>query len=533
MLLMGAASLVMLIACANVANLLLARAIDRKREIAIRAACGATRVRIFGQLVTESLVLAIFGAMGGVIVAFFGTRSLTVWVPGVAQIPRLEASRIDPTVLGYAIVVAIFTGLLFGSLPALEASRTDLNETLKHAGRHTGALIRGGFRNLLIVGEVAIAVIVLTGTGLLIKSLVRLVDTDPRFRVEELMTVQLSLPRAKYSQYRKIDAFCKQLLERVELLPGVESAATTTVLPIAPSASLIHFAVEGIPASTNGVYPIAQVRTVSPGYFDLMNIPVTRGRIFQASDQVSRTIPRGLIVNETLARFYFPEHDPIGKRILMVDSPQPEAVPIVGVVADARDLGLDREPEPEIYTEGFWYGEVLLVHTTAEPRYLTSAIRQEVRSLDPYEPIGRVRTMQEVLDESLSARRLMVTLMAIFSSLALILSGIGIYGVMAYSVLRRTWEIGIRMALGARRRNIAGLLIRQQMIPMLVGLIIGLMGAWSFRGLLAGFVYGISTSDTGTYAAVAVLIILTSVLGALVPWARATRIDPVEALRSY
>jgi predicted permease len=529
MVLLGAASLVMLIACANVANLLLARAANRKKESAIRAAYGAGRCRIFRQLLTESLLLAGFGTMGGLLIAFGSITLFNRRAAGLTSIPRLDESTIDPTVLIYAVGIAVLTGLLFGTLPALQASHLDLNSALKQGGRNMQGAMQGKLRNLLIISEVAIAVTVLIGTGLLVRSLVHLVRVDPGFRTDNLLTVQLTLPGIKYSDGRKVEAFYRQLLERVRALPGVKGATTISVLHIVPSLALMRFAVEGTPALPLKEYPIAQIRGVLPGYFELMNIPIRRGQSFQDSD-LGATTPRGFIINETMARFYFRNEDPIGRKILVgVSSKSPLAIPIIGVAADVRDLGVDKEPQAEIYGPGI--GGILLVHTSVDPLSLSSAIQKAVQSVDPYQPIARLRTMQEVIESSVARRKFLVSLMTIFSGLALALSAIGIYGVMSYSVLQRTPEIGIRMALGADRTNIIRLLLRQGMIPVLLGIALGSIGAWSLKKALAGLLYQVSLTDPLTHLGVATVIILTAIIAILVPSRRATKIDPLTALK--
>ena len=528
--LLGAASLVMLIACGNVANLLLARSMNRKKEIAIRAACGATRPRLFRQLLTEGLLLASAGAAGGVLVAFIAILLLNRWASAITKIPRLDETSIDSAVFIYAAAVAIFTGLVFGTLPAFQGSQIDLSNTLKEGGRRTQGAMHGLLRNLLIVAEVAIAVTVLIGTGLLVKSLGRLLVVDPGFRTDALLTVQLSLPRSRYPEYSKVKMFYQQLLERVNALPGVSGAATINILHIVPSLGLMHFGVEGMPPQQLSQYPVAQTRNVSAGYFQLMNIPIRVGRSFEESD-LAPGAQRSFIINESLARRYFPGEDPIGKKLLVVEAAKPFAVPIVGVAADVKDIGVDKAPEPEVYSVGFWYNEVLLVHASGDPLSLTSAIRGEVQALDPYQPVGEVRTMQNVVDESLGQRKLLAGLMALFSGLALVLAAIGIYGVISYSVVQRTPEIGVRMALGASRKDIIGLLLRQGMMPVMIGLVAGLIGAWSLRRVVAGLLYDISSTDILTYIAVAALIVLTALLATLVPTQRATRIDPYAVIR--
>ena len=528
--LLGAATLVMLVGCANVANLLLARAANRKTEMAIRAAHGASPGRIFGQLMTESLLLAALGSVGGVAIAYAATPVLKHWAAGVYRIPRLDGARIDPAVLGFTAGVALLTGLLFGTLPAIQASRTDLNRALKQGGRQTSGSMQGRLRALLIIGEVAVAVTVLIGAGLLVRSLEHLVQVDPGFRTGNLLTVQLKVSESKYPiASGRMENFYVRLLEKVKALPGVKGVAVINILPVVPSLSLMHFGVADAPPRQLAAYPIAQIRTVSLNYFELMSIPITKGRNFQKSDLAKAQ--RGVIINETLARTQFPGQDPVGKGLLVVEAPKPFALPIVGVAANVKDLGLDREPEPEIYFLGFWYDEILLVHTAVDPASLTPAIRREVRSLDPYQPIGQVRTMRDIVDDSLSKRKLLANLMTMFSGLALALAGLGIYGVMSYSVAQRTSEIGLRMALGARARDIIGLLLRQGTMPVMIGLVIGLISAWSSKKVLSGLMYGVSSMDGMTYCGVAGLIVLTAVAATLVPSFRAVRVDPLIALR--
>ncbi|HEU0178957.1 MAG TPA: ABC transporter permease [Blastocatellia bacterium] len=528
--LLGATGLVMLIACANIANLLLARAANRRKELAIRAAHGAARLRLFRQLLTESLLLSIFGAVGGALIAYAGTAAVGRWAYQIIHIPRMNETSVDASVLLYAAVVAIFTGLLFGTLPAIQGSQINLNEALKQGGKSAQTSMQGRLRNMLIIGEVAIAVIVLIGAGLLIRSLTHLLLINPGFRIDNLLAVDISLPQNKYPDYASKKVFYDQLLGKVKSLPGVKDAATINILHIVPSGSLLYFGVEGMAPRGRAQYPLAQARGVSPNYFDMMNIPIREGRQFQDSD-TAENAPHAVIVNETLARSYFRNESPVGKKVLMADdAPKLDGWTIVGVVADVKDLGVDRDPQPEIYFPGY-DNRILLAHTTVDPLSLASAIRQVVKSIDPSQPIGQVRAMRDVLNESLSRRKFPVDLMSLFSALALILSAIGIYSVMSYSVVQRTSEIGIRMALGAGRANIVRLFLKQAMAPVMIGLAMGLLGAWSLKRVLSGLLYGVSSTDFVTYAIVIILIVLTAVIATLLPSHRATNIDPLTALR--
>jgi len=527
--LLGAASLVLLISCVNIANLLLARGADRRKEIAIKFAHGASRLRIVRQLLSESLILSALGGAAGLMVAAIGIGLLRHWAFGLAKIPRLAETSIDSTVLIYAVGLTGATALLCGAFPAVQASQTDLNETLKQ--RSSGVRAGGlrGMSNLLIAAEVAVAATVVISSGLLTRSLAGLLRLDPGFRVDHLLTVQLKVSVADYSDYNRMERFFLQALERVKSLPGVRNAATTNILPVVPSLGLMHFGIEGMPQRSLAEYPVGQTRAVSPGYFELMNIPIRSGSSFESGDlgKAQRTC----IINEALARIFFPGQDPIGRKILLVEAPRPETATVVGLAADARDLGADREPEPEIYFLGFGSDEILLVHTTVDPLSLAGPIRREMQSIDSREAVGNIRTMADVLDESFAQRKLLVLLMGLFSALALVLSGLGIYGVVSYTAVKRVSEIGVRIALGATRWDIIGLLVRQGITPVVIGLAMGFCGAWSSRRALSGLLYGISSTDATTYLAVGILIVLTALFATILPSVRAVRVDPMTALR--
>jgi predicted permease len=529
MVLFGAASLVLLISCVNIANLLLARGSDRRRETAIRIAHGATRSRIFRQLLSESLMLSVLGGAAGLLVASAGMAFIRHWAFSVAKFSRLDEISIDPVVLLYTVGLTGVTALLCGVFPAIQASQTDLNETLKQGIRGIGAGGQGRLRSLLIAGEIAVAVTVVISSGLLARSLAGLLRLDPGFRVDHLLTIQLKVSASDYSDYSRMERLFLQLLEKVKALPGVRNAAMINILPIVPSRGLMHFGIEGMSTRQMAEYPVGQTRAVSPGYFELMNISIRSGSSYQAQDLGKPQ--RGCIINETLARTFFPGEDPIGRKILLVEAPSPESATIIGLAADVRDLGADREPEPEMYFLGFGYDEILLVHTAAEPLSLAGPIRRELQTIDPRQPIGNIRTMADVVDESFAQRKLLVILMALFSVLALVLSVLGIYGVVSYTAAKRVPEIGVRMALGATRPDVIVLLVKYGMTPVGIGLVLGFGGAWSSRRAISGLLYGISSTDAMTYAGVGMLIVLAAALATVLPSLRATRIDPMTALR--
>jgi putative ABC transport system permease protein len=527
--LFGAASLILLIACVNIANLLLGRAAGRRKEIAIRLAIGASRSRVAWQLVVESLLLAGLGTVCGLLIALCSCYILRNWTAANTFMPRLSETSIDPVVLAYAVGITFFTGLVFGAWPAMKTSRLDLNNVLREAGNATHTPMREPMRNLLIASEVAIAVVVLVSTMQLIRSLRELNSVDPGFRTDNTLTVQLSLSLQRYGKkFQRVD-FYRQLLTNVRALPGVEGASAIDILPLVPSLGLMHFGVEGVPVGPIAVAPVAQIRTVAPGYFEFMHIPVLKGRNFSEQDTLPNA-PGCFIINETLARLYFPGRDPVGRGVVIVEAPTPFTVPIVGVVADVKDLGVDRKPEPEIFAVGYLWNGVLLVRTAIAPLSITTAIRHAVRSVDPYQPIGSAMTMKQIIEQSLARRFLLASLMSVFSGLALILSVIGIYGVMAYTVAQRTSEIGIRMAIGADNRAILTLLLRQGMLPVIAGLAVGLVGAWSLRTAMAGLLYGISPWDISTYLSIAAVTIIVGVVAILIPSRRAININPQVSL---
>jgi putative ABC transport system permease protein len=531
MVLLGASTLVMVIACSHFAHLLLARATRRKKEIALRVSLGATRQRIFRQLLTESLALATIGTIGGLIVGFVGTILLRRWAADFSTIARLDETRIDLTVLLYSIGVSLVTGTVFGILPATQASRTDLVTSLKDTTTSRNQRRPWSIRNLLIIGEIAIAVTVLISTGLMVKSVNRLANVDPGFRVHLILTVQLALPYQKYSSYAATKAFYQDLLQRVKAAPAVKDAATINILPIVPSMGIMFFGVEGQAPRSVTEYPVAQIRSVSPGYFEAMNIPLLQGRSFQPSD-LMQGAQEGYVINDRLAKLYFGNQNPIGKKILVVEAPTPYTVPVIGVVADVKDVGLDKGADPEIYDVGFQSKSALMIRSELDDPYsLVPAIRNIVQSIDPGQPIGDARTISSIIDTSLSQRKLLAGLMGLFSTLAIILSAVGLFGVVSYSVGQQVAALAVRMALGAARTDIFRLVLMQEMKLVIIGLTLGIAGAWSLRKIISGLVYGVSITDGWTYALTCLMIVLTALVAMAVPLRRAVSIEPQQVLR--
>jgi putative ABC transport system permease protein len=546
--LLGAVGCVLLIACVNVANLLLARASVRAGEIAVRATLGAGRGRLVRQLLTESLMIGVLGAAGGLMLAWWGVDVLVRLEP---DLPRLDTVRVDGRVLAFTAGLALLTSLLFGLIPASRSSSADLSVALKGGGG------RGGTRNHrllggLVVAEIAIALVLLAGAGLMINSLLRLQRVNPGFRTENILTMQFALPEAGYpdDQSEKALGFYRQLVERVKGLPGVQNTGVTTALPLAGGGWGKLFTREDRPAPKSiEEIPVTQYRQVSADYFDTLGIGLVNGRYLS-----DRDAPGGLpvaVVNETAARRFWPDEDPIGKVFKL--GPPEESIPagilrpgyrfirwtVVGVVKDVRYERLGRPGSAEIYTlpqqsmanDGATRTMFLAVRTAADPTALTDAIRRQAQELDREQPIANVATMDERRAESLLEARFNTLLMAIFAAVALTLAVIGIYGVMSYSVAERTREIGIRVALGAQRRDVLGLVVKRGMALVLGGALIGLGGAVALTRLIASMLYEVSATDPLTLAAVAGTLVAAALAACWLPARRATKVDPMEALR--
>jgi putative ABC transport system permease protein len=531
--LLGAVGFVLLIACANVANLLFARAATREREMAIRTALGAGRWRIIRQLLTESMLLSMVGGAGGLLMALWGVDLLKALAPG--DIPRLSEIRLDVRVVGFTMLVSLLTGLLFGLAPALRLSKPDLQESLKDGARGASeGFRRQRMRNILVVAEVALSLVLLIGAGLMIRSFIQVQKINPGFNPERVLTMRVSLPQAKYMEPQAQRAFFRQLQSRVAALPGVESAGLVNFLPLSHTGNMMSFAIEG----QGNIGPNLQFRMISPDYFRTLGLPLSRGRGLTEQDREGS--PPVAVINETLARTFFRGEDPLGKRIRLgsVDSPFPWLT-VVGIVGDLKHYGLDDETRPELYISyqqpplpRFNVASLFLaVRSTAEATALAAAVRKEVYALDKDQPVADVRTMEQRLYESVAPRRFNMFLLSIFAALAGLLAAVGIYGVMSYSVTQRTHEIGIRIALGAQTSDVIKMIIRQGMTLALIGVALGLAAAFALTRVMTSLLYGVTATDTLTFAAVSLLLAGIALLACLIPAKRATRVDPMVALR--
>jgi putative ABC transport system permease protein len=534
--LLSAVGFVLLIACANVANLLLARASSRSREIAIRTALGASRARIIRQLLTESLLLSIVGGAAGLLLALWGVDVLSAAIP--ANIPRVKDVGLDTSVLVFTMGISLLTGILFGLAPALQASKPDFNEALKEGGRgSTEGFSRNRVRSLLVISEVALSLVLLIGAGLMIKSFVQLLNVKPGFEPEHVLTANISLPPAKYPDVEKQSAFYQQVTERVRALPGIDSAGTVSPLPLSGSFIQNLVTIEGRPPLAPGEKPITNTRIISPDYLRAMGIPLQRGRNFTEHDD--KDAPDVFLVNETFVRRFFPGEDPIGKRIKVSIRPSPDKPDangeIVGVVGDVKHQSLDKEAGPEAYVPAMKFAEgymtVVARAASSDPAQLTSALRGAVQQVDPDQPVFDIQTMKQVLAESVARQRFNMLLLGLFAGIALLLAAVGIFGVMNYSVSQRTHEIGIRMALGAQTRDILKMVVGQGMILTFIGVVLGLVAAYFLTRVMSGLLYGVSTTDPLTFAGVSGLLVAAALLACYIPARRATKVDPMIALR--
>ena len=537
LLLFGAVGFLLLIACANVANLLLARAEARQREIAVRTAVGAGALRIVRQLLTESLVLTAFSTAAGLAIAYVVVRFLAWWNP--ANIPRVAAVELDSRVLMFTAAVALVTSVIFSLAPALRAIRIDVTDALKEGSQNasTGAA-RQRFRNTLVVIEVAMAVVLLVGAGLMLRSLWTLQRVQLGFDPSNVLTMRIALPQTAYPAPEQVSTFYQRLLEQVRQLPGVRSAGAVRALPLGSTIGDWGLFVDGyVPPPGTGAKGDWQV--VTDGYFEAMGERIIRGRGITAADRADSMLVA--VVNEELARRYFPGRDAIGGRMRIGGNTQRPWVTIVGIVADVRHNGITDVIKEKFYiplpqwekaTGNTVRGMTLVVKGTADPRNLASTIRGEIRSLDAALPVANVRTMTEVVGATLSAPRFAGILLASFAGLALVLSAIGIYGVLSYIVSRRVREIGIRLAIGAPRAQVLRMVMLNALGLAAAGIVLGLAAAaWTAR-LMAGLLHGVTPSDPATFATVGVSLATVAVLASLVPAIRATRIDPLVALKS-
>lgn len=527
--LMGAVGLVLLIACANVANMLLARASVRAREIAVRAAIGASRGRLVRQLLTESLVLAALGGGIGLILAMWGTEALTASLTGV--LPRASEVRVDGWVASFTVLATVLTGLLFGMAPAWMVSRSNLQETLKEGSSGGSAERRGWLRSTLVVTEVALAVVLVVASGLLLQSFARLQSVPPGFRTDHSLSFAAILPRAKYAEPAKQTAFFEQVLQRVKSLPGVASAALAEPIPLSGSDTLYSLSVEGR-ATDQGDLPSPLYYLVSPDYFRTMEIPLLAGRAFTEQDVDGA--PRVVVINRTFAERIFPNENPLGRRIRLGRNSD-IAREIVGVVADTKHYWLgERNSLLQVY-EPFAQmpqsGMNFVLRTSVEPGSLAGAVRRAVQAVDPDQPVIAVQTLEQLLSDSVAQPRFRTLLLGLFGGLALVLASVGVYGVMAYSVARRTQEIGIRMALGAQRGDVLRMVLRGGFTLAAVGVALGLAGAFAATRLLEGLLFGVKPTDLQTYAITAAILVAVALVACAIPALRASRINPMRALR--
>ena len=530
--LLGAVGFVLLIACANVANLLLARATSRQRELAVRAALGAARGRIARQLIAEGLVLAVAGGVAGLLLAWWAIHLARVAVAERLPIQRLDAVQLDGWVLLFTLVASLVSGVLFGIVPALSASGAALTDALKEGGR-TGSGRRGKHtRNALAVVEIALALVLLVGAGLLVRSFIRLLNVDPGFNSERVVTMNISLPRSRYPEPAQLIQFYQRLLDRADALPGVEASSANSFLPLTGLGAATGFEVVGWPKPEPGAGPVCDVRVIANDYFKVMGIPLIKGRLFEQDEALDSKDK--VIVNATLAAKYWPNEDPIGKRIKISWNDDREDE-IIGVVGDVRHLALETEPRPMTYWPypRFPYnGMALAIRTKNDPLSIAQSVVSIVREQDPNLAVAGIKTLEELVDDSVAQRKLTMVLLGVFAGAAMLLAGVGIYGLIGYTVSQRTQEIGIRMALGAKAGDVLRMVLRQAAMLAGAGIVLGAVGAALLTRFMAGMLYQVEPLDVTTFAAVAAVLAAVALLAAFVPGRRAARVDPVIALRA-
>jgi len=550
LILMGAVGLVLLIACANVANLLLARSTARTREIAVRTALGAGRWRLIRQLLTESILMALAGGLAGLVIGIWGARALLAISP--ENLPRIDEltaagllTTLDYRMLGFTLAISILTGILFGLVPALQISRTDVSSTLKESGSRSTTGRNHYARGALVVGEMALSLVLLVGAALLIRTFISLRSVNPGYNPHHILTLQTSLNGGQYATTAQVERLTRRVLERVESLPGVEGATSSMSSPVEGGADL-PFVIEGRqPPKDSPYHGDDQYRFAAPHYFNVLKVPLLRGRAFTLQDTAKA--PAVVIINSAMAKKYWPKEDPIGQRITIGKGLGPEfndpTRQIVGIVGDVRENGLDSDPPPVMYVpfgqipDGFMglLNGVLpttwLIRTTPQPLTLVNAVRQEFLNTDSNLPIAKVRTMEQVISGAIARQNFQMILLVVFASVALLLAALGIYGVMSYVVEQRTHEIGIRLSLGAGRNDMLRLVVGQGMRLAAIGVACGLAAAFGLTRLLEKLLYGVKSNDPLTYVIVALVLTSAAFLATFVPARRATKIDPVIALR--
>jgi Acidobacterial duplicated orphan permease len=531
--LLGAVAFVLLIACANVANLLLARAAVRQKEIALRLALGASRSRMTRQFLTESVLLSAFGGGVGLLLSIVGLDLLKRFIP--PNISQAQAVGIDAKVLLFTLLISLATGLLFGLAPAAQMANSNISDTLKETGRDPAAGTHGNrIRGFLIISEVAVSFLLLIGAALLINSFIRLRHVDPGFRSEKLLTMKIVLPETRYPDKQRRSLFYDELLRRVETLPGVASAALATNVPLTNSGNSVGIAIEERADPAPDRVPIVITRVVSPGYFKTMTIPLIEGRVFTEEDKADS--PPAVVISETTARRFWPGENAVGKHIKVGRSASPRPwLTVVGIVKDVRQFELVVEPKPQMYLPyqqvEFFEPRALIIRTNFDPLSLAGSVRQTVWELDKDQPVSDISSMEEVISDSVARQRFSMLLLGVFAGVALVLAAVGIYGVMSYSVAQRTHEIGIRMALGAQRSDVMKMTIGQGLRLVLTGVAIGLAGAFVLTRVMSTLLFGVSPTDPLTFISISIVLVSVAVLASYVPALRATRIDPMFALR--
>jgi predicted permease len=530
--LMGAVALVLLIACANVANLMLVRAAANRREVAIRQALGADRRRLYSQFFAQTSILCVLGGTLGILLAGLALPLLRLALSHTAGLDAslIPSIELNIPVLLFTLAICTVTATLFGLLPVMKAS-PGLTEALR-PGDRSSTRGYGHSQTALVAAEIAIAVVVLFLSTLVIRSFQRLLAVDPGFRTDHLLSLEVTLPGPRYAEGSPAtNHFYQQLLDKVSQSSGVLSTGTTTAVPLVASRLMTRFLIEGAPPLAPGTFPFAQIRQVSPGYFRTMGIRVQQGRAFERKDIDSQT--GFFIVNEAFARQYLAGKNPLGANILIgVMSPQPVKIPVIGVVGNARDLGIDTPAQPEMYLPGFGLHDVLLVRTAGDPQAILSTVRESIRGLDPNQPIYHVQTIEAVLSDSLALRKMTASLLGIFTLVALTLAAIGIYGVLAYSVAQRTREIGVRMAVGAKREDIVRMVLLQAGRYAAVGIVAGLAMSLAGARLINGLLFRTSPVDPVSMSITVGVLVLIAAFAVAIPARRAASVDPTEALRA-
>ena len=531
LMLLGAVGFVLLIACANVANLLLARASARRKEIAVRTGLGASRLRIARQLLTESVMLSIIGGAIGVLVAWWGTKALVALSP--PALIDLKSVGVNLPVLMFTLGLSVITGMVFGLVPSLVATRFDLHHSLKEGGKNIGGSSVGHFvRSLFVVIQITLALVLLVGAGLLLRSFNRLQAVAPGFNPQNLLTVRVSLPIAKYEEEQKRILFFKQAVERMKAVPGVEAVGIVNTAPFSGLYPGTNVDIEGQP-----VLPSAQglntgVYVTDVGYFQTMQIPLKKGRLY--NEQEATEMRHVVLVNEEFVRKNLKGEDPLGKRITVWMKDEPVPTEIIGVVGDSKHVGLDVGVEPVVYwphPELVYTGMTLMLRTQGDASAFASAARNVIHSLDPQQPVGEVSTMEQLLSTSVARSRFSASLLTVFSIVALVMAAVGIYGVMSYSVLQRTHEIGVRMALGAQRFDVLKLVVKKGVVLGIIGVAAGVIASYLLTRLLSTLLFEVTATDTATFVAVSAGLFLVTLLACYIPARRATRVDPLKALR--